>query len=498
MECLGDWKALVLGSGARGDVAFGKSWDGEKTLKTVCAFANDLDGHGGGVLVIGVKAGEGKEPKWKGVPEKKVDGVLKEIRAACKRIQPAYRPLLEIVRHEGKTFVVVRAPAGCMRPYSLARDLSKHGRDRVCFIRRDGATVEPDAQELHNLLSLANQIPFDDRANYEAELADLNIALIRSYLKETGSPLYGQAGEMDFMELCQRMNIVSAQAGDTKPKNVGLLFFSLAPERFFPCAQIDVVEFPDGPGGDTIIEHTFRGPLHQQLREALRYLRGNVLREIVVKQPDAAEARQFYNYPYAALEEALSNAVYHKGYEVREPIEVRVLPDRVEIVSHAGADRSLTGEDIQTGHVFHRRYRNRRVGEFLKALRLIEGRTTGLEKIRRALAQNGSPEPLFETDAARTFFAVTLYIHPEARGPVPSGIPEIVELPENISLNALTGSEHRVYMALREDPSLTKEKIAERIGRSKSTVSRALSALREKGYIVRDGANKNGRWLLLQ
>ena len=175
-----------------------------------------------------------------------------------------------------------------------------------------------------------------------------------------------------------------------------------------------------------------------------------------------------------------------------------MLPDRVEIVSHAGADRSLTGEDIQTGHVFHRRYRNRRVGEFLKALRLTEGRTTGLEKIRRALAQNGSPEPLFETDAARTFFAVTLYIHPEARGPVPSGIPEIVELPENISLNALTGSEHRVYMALREDPSLTKEKIAERIGRSKSTVSRALSALREKGYIVRDGANKNGRWLLLQ
>ena len=35
------------------------------------------------------------------------------------------------------------------------------------------------------------------------------------------------------------------------------------------------------------------------------------------------EVERFFNYPYAAIEEALSNAVYHKGYDEREPIEVR-------------------------------------------------------------------------------------------------------------------------------------------------------------------------------
>lgn len=34
------------------------------------------------------------------------------------------------------------------------------------------------------------------------------------------------------------------------------------------------------------------------------------------------EADRFFNYPYAAVEEALSNAVYHQAYDVREPIEV--------------------------------------------------------------------------------------------------------------------------------------------------------------------------------
>lgn len=41
-----------------------------------------------------------------------------------------------------------------------------------------------------------------------------------------------------------------------------------------------------------------------------------------------------------------------------------------------------------------------------------EGRNTGFRKIRYALHNNGSPEPLFETDDGRTYFSTTLYIHP--------------------------------------------------------------------------------------
>ncbi len=43
-----------------------------------------------------------------------------------------------------------------------------------------------------------------------------------------------------------------------------------------------------------------------------------------------AEADHFFNYPYAAVDESLCNAAYHKGYDVREPIEVRVLPYRIK------------------------------------------------------------------------------------------------------------------------------------------------------------------------
>jgi hypothetical protein len=48
-----------------------------------------------------------------------------------------------------------------------------------------------------------------------------------------------------------------------------------------------------------------------------------VPRRGVVKHADRAEADRFFNVPYAAMEEAVINAVYHRSYEIREPIEIR-------------------------------------------------------------------------------------------------------------------------------------------------------------------------------
>jgi ATP-dependent DNA helicase RecG len=64
---------------------------------------------------------------------------------------------------------------------------------------------------------------------------------------------------------------------------------------------------------------------------------------------------------------------------------VRVEPDKIEILSFPGPDRSITIEGLRNYRVVNRRYRNRRIGEFLKELHLTEGRNTGFGKILRAL-----------------------------------------------------------------------------------------------------------------
>lgn len=469
-------------------IEFKTTWDPKASLKTICAFANDIDNWGGGYLVIGVAQKDGRPSELVGVSPEQVDVYLKDMLNKCKLIQPAYSPITEVAKYDGKLFIVVWVPGGSVRPYSSPKTPTKRGGDRICWIRKMASTIEPSDEEKRDLYNLANNVPFDDRVNHSADLADLNITLIKGHLKEIGSSLYELADSMPFGELCRSMNIAEGPDEYLKPKNVGLLFFSMNPEKWFPYAQIDVVEMPDGEGGNRIIEHTFQGPIQQQLRDALLYLKNNVIAEEVIKKADVAESERVFNYPFAALEETLSNAVYHKGYDSREPIEVRVLENRIEILSHPGADRSISIDGLKEYRAVSRRYRNRRVGEFLKELHLTEGRNTGFRKILRSLEQNGSPAPLFETDEARLYFLVTLYKR-GAFGPAPSVV-------FSKSTGLVRDRKKRILELLSQDPTMTLGEVRTQLGVGKSTIDRDIKELKSDGVLEREGSRSKGRWIV--
>ena len=404
--------------GAR--IEFNTSWMPEASLKTICAFANDIDNWGGGYIVLGVKEKNGRPVlPVEGIPVSQIDEMMKDLLNKCNLIQPRYLPVVAPIEYQGKTLIVIWAPGGDVRPYSspdtftYLKGKAVASKERTFFIRKMASTVKPCQDELNELYSLSNKVPFDDRVNHQAEMTDLNINLIRQYLSAVGSGMVKDLDSRPLEKICEDMGICNTMPEYRKPKNVGLMFFSDEPERFFPYAQIDVVAFPKGLGGDEIDEQTFRGPLDQQLRDALRYISNNYIQRKIIKYPDRAEADHIYNYPYAALEEALANAVYHKAYDVREPIEVRIEDDKIEIVSYPGPVYSVTREQLKDYRVSNRRYRNRRIGEFLKELHLTEGRNTGFKKILDAIKRNGSPLPEFETDKEHSYFISRIFVHPD-------------------------------------------------------------------------------------
>ena len=72
-------------------------------------------------------------------------------------------------------------------------------------------------------------------------------------------------------------------------------------------------------------------------------------------------------------------------------------------------DRSISMEDINEAKSLRsRRYKNRRLGDFLKELNLTEGRATGIPTIQKKLRENGSPRAVIKTDEARTFFLIVI------------------------------------------------------------------------------------------
>lgn len=98
------------------------------------------------------------------------------------------------------------------------------------------------------------------------------------------------------------------------------------------------------------------------------------------------------------------------------------------------------------GRAVSPRYRNRRIGEFLKELDLTEGRSTGIPKILRVMQANGSPAPVFESEEERNSFLIRLPVHEgfaeAVAGEVtPEVTPEVAKL-----LNVLKGEMGRAEL----------------------------------------------------
>ena len=141
-----------------------------------------------------------------------------------------------------------------------------------------------------------------------------------------------------------------------------------------------------------------------------------MIRTEVRKITGQAESKTISNYPFNALEEVISNAVYHKSYAEESPIEIQVFPDKITVLSYPGPMPPITNIDLQERRVVARMYRNRRIGDLLKELDLTEGKSTGFPIIRDAMATNGSPDPVFYTDKDQLLFLATLSCHPELQG----------------------------------------------------------------------------------
>ncbi len=391
-----------------------RGWNPEEIIRTVCAFANDINNWGGGYIFVGVEENNGRpQLPPAGLSPDSMDRIQKELLNLSHRVQPFYAPVSQPYVINGRHLLVIWVPGGegDNRPYKVPTTLGQKGQNRY-YVRRGASTVAANQQEERFLLEMAKRIPFDDRVHHHASIDDLSFALIREFLEAVRSDLRNEAAHMSLPELAVQMRIAAGPPEALLPLNAGLLFFSERPDRFFRGAVTDVITYAD-ESGKQFTEKRFTGPIHHQLKNVLSYIETNVVREKVTKHADRPEAGRFFNYPMAAIEEVVANAFYHRSYELDNPVEINIFPRRMEVLSFPGPLPPVNREMLKQRRIVARNYRNRRVGDFLKELDLTEGRATGFPTIYDSMRNNGSPVPVFETDDDYIYFLALLPVHPE-------------------------------------------------------------------------------------
>jgi ATP-dependent DNA helicase RecG len=391
-----------------------KGWNPKDIIHSLCAYANDINNWDGGYILVGVEEENGvaKLPPY-GLNLRQIDSIQKKLIELSYKISPAYIPASQPYIKDGKHILIIWAPAGDNRPYKAPVSLSEKKSEKAWYIKRGSKTVKvkDGSDDERRLLELTARIPFDDRINQSATLDDLSLQLIQSHLKEIMSLLYEESTKISFQDLCKQMKIAKGPDENLRPTNVGLLLFNEHPDNFFAGAKIELV-IHKGKVGKDYVEKIFTGPIVKQVRDVLNFINTNTIQEQVSKAQGQAEAVRFFNYPYQAIEEVLVNAVYHRSYERENPVEIQIHPDKIEILSFPGPMPPVDKEMLKKERIVTREYRNRKLGGFLKELKLTEGRGTGFPIIYKSLEINGSPPPIFETDDDRYYFLSIIKVHP--------------------------------------------------------------------------------------
>lgn len=498
---------LLSGRAVEGDrLEYKTGWNPDAIYRTICAFANDFDETGGGYIVVGVKEENGHAIRpVVGINPNQIEPIEKDIVGFNNLIRPYYQPRLYVEEVDGKTILVIKVSPGERRPYKVPDQITAKQKTYNYYVRYNSSSIVPKDEYERELLNLANRMPFDDRGNDDIKLTDISPLLLHDYLVKVKSSLADISLTDHLEDVLEQMDLLEPVPEGNRIKNVAAMMFAERPDRFFKQAQVEIVLFPEGreKNPNNLIEvEPIRGSVPTMIRETLSYLRTNVIKKQIIKPKDRAQSITFYNYPYQALEEAVVNSLYHRDWTIREPVEITVEPERISILSFSGPNHTIPMEAVRTGMSLRsRRYRNRRLGEFLKELDLTEGRATGIPTIQDELRANGSPQATIETDEERTYFLIDIPCHPDfIADKVVLNTDFIKDFTKDfIRENRAKVTERQcdILLMIADDNYLTSQKISQKTGVTQRTVLTDLTFLQSLGVLKREGSRKEGHWVIV-
>ena len=493
-------------------IEFKSGWNPDTIYHSICAFANDFDNIGGGYILVGVEEenGTAKRPV-KGIPTKDIDDILKDMVGYNNKFNPYYMPRTSVEEIDGQNILVIWVPAGVNRPYDVRESVvSKNNPKTQGYIRSGSSSIVAKGEVLDELREMANRTPFDDRGNPDITIDDISPMLVLEHLKKVDSKLVKEFRNLPLEEILDKMDLYTGPKERRMLKNVSAMMFCENPIKFFPYTQVDIVIFPNGleQEPNNMIEiPKITGPVPYMIKATLEYLKTNVIKERIIKPKDRAESEKFFNYPYQAFEEAVVNALYHRDYQEREPVEIRIEPSGVSILSYSGPDRSISMEAIRLAKSLKaRRYRNRRLGDFLKELDLSEGRATGIPTIQDELRKNGSVPARIETDDERTYFLIEIpcregfelnFESKDFKSELKSELKSKLKSKPKSELKGELKTLKTIFDLIAEDPKATTDTLVENSGKSRSTIQKCIRILKKEHCIKREGGNKGGQWTIL-
>jgi len=344
--------------------------------EAVCAFANDMPGHGApGAVFIGARddgsplAGfEVTDELLRQLADIKTDG----------HIAPPPTLLVEKRHLAGAEFAVITVWP-CDTPPARYK-----GRIHTRWGPRRGLASAQDERILNERRRHRDR-PYDIQPVGDATLDELDrLRFEQEYLPALVARDVLAANDRSIEQKLAVTKMVVSDA-EPVPTVLGLLVIGRSPADWLPGAYTQFLRLAGNdltaPVAD---EEVIHGTVADQIRRLEEKLEAHNLRG--VRFADVAQEVRSETYPMDALRQLVRNAFMHRSYEATNaPVRVYWFDDRIEVHNPGGPFGSVTPENFGQPGITD--YRNPNLAEALRALGYVQRFGAGIAIARKALGQ---------------------------------------------------------------------------------------------------------------
>ena len=348
----------------------------QEAVETAVAFANT----NGGTILIGVS----DQPEVRGIIIGK-----ETLREISNRISQATEPrvVLEIesVDMEGKSVLLIRIAECRIKPVSVKG---------VCYRRVGNSNRVMSPQEIAQMhLNTVGQ-SWDQLSVTRAGIDDIADKKVEWYL--TRRETTRNVAKPQDMSLTALLRNIDGLSDEEIPTHAGILFFGKYPQRFFQNAQLRVVRFKGTSVTHPVIDRLdCSGALWEMVNAAEEFIRKNI-RLLSLRTSKSFQRDDKFEYPLAALREAIINALIHRNYQKHSDVRVFIFDNRVEIINPG-----TFPEGVSPDAPIHEPV-NPILSQFMYDVGFIERYGSGIKMMKRLSEEWGNKAPRYELHPLET------------------------------------------------------------------------------------------------
>ncbi|SJM94781.1 Putative transcriptional regulator (fragment) [Crenothrix polyspora] len=237
-------------------------------------------------------------------------------------------------------------------------------------------------------------LPFDIYPIPTAKLSDLSrLVFENDYLPTAFAADILEANGRSYEERLASCKMIVSPLEPT-PTVLGLLALGKNPQDFLPGACVQFLRIDGTELADPVIdEQKIGGSLVEMLRRTEEKLSAH--NRLAIDIVSAATDTKSLDYPPAALQQILYNAILHRTYEsTNAPVRVYWFNDRIEMTSPGGPYGNVTIENFGQPGITD--YRNPNIADVLKTYGYIQAFGRGIAVAKREMEKNANPPVEFQ------------------------------------------------------------------------------------------------------